>query len=185
MTGSNNIVLPAHKVGQNVGVIAVSGTATATTVAAGGNILGLGTTAQTLGLPGPSFIVLSDDGTNWNITSCSANIRTVGGITLSAALNLGTGTNSDACAAITSPTITSGVSFTPSIFTDVELSFIVAIAGTMTFTMGPSTGTENTVIVGGTSVVIGTYIAKRIPKGWVCIITLVTATLSNAKIQVL
>lgn len=86
-------------------------------------------------------------------------------------------------ASISPVTISSGVAFQPNVGGDVELCFDITLAGTLSFTMGPTTGTENT-IINARAVVAGTVVSKRIPAAWHVVITLTTATIGDATIQV-
>lgn len=115
-------------------------------------------------------IITSATGEMWICTVAATtwwNVRNVVGTTISA------------------QAIVSGTKFTPSTTQDVELVVPITLGGTLTYTMGPSTGAENSILPALTAVVAGTIITKRIPRNWGVIITLVTATIANATKQTL
>lgn len=86
--------------------------------------------------------------------------------------------NTSGNATVTTPTPTSGTAFTPNANQDCELSFAVSTAASFSVTYGPATGAENT-IISTTSLPIGTFFNKRIPAGWMVIITGTIADLEN------
>lgn len=92
--------------------------------------------------------------------------------------------NTSGVAAIASQSITSGSAFRPNTSADTELCFNITTAGSLSMTMGPSTGSENT-LFSSVSVATGTVITKRIPAGWRVVVTLATATIGTATIQVI
>lgn len=83
--------------------------------------------------------------------------------------------------------ITSGTAFTPpSGGRDVSLVLPVATSssGTLTLTMGPSTGTENT-ILSANPVAAGQVITVHVPSAWKVVVTLSGCTLGTATITAL
>jgi hypothetical protein len=81
--------------------------------------------------------------------------------------------------AVTSQPVTSGVAFQPNTVKDVNLYIPVATGGTMTITMGPTTGAENAIGPAAFTVVAGQMIPLHVPYTWRVVITLVTATLGT------
>jgi hypothetical protein len=123
--------------------------------------------------------VFGNNISGWN----SSMLNYPNGGTMNVATSIA-GSDTSLTTVISNQALVSGTTYTPSTATDVELTFNISTAGTMTFTMGPTTGTENTVFAAGTAVAIGSVITKRIPKGWKFVLTLASAVASNGKIQV-
>lgn len=140
-------------------IVTNPGSGTITIAAASGTYVGPTT------LPPGSGAMFEYDGTNWN---CSGS--------------WGLYANSAAFATVTTQAVVSGSVFTPSTTADNELLIPVTLAGTITMTMGPSTGAENALLT-TQPVVAGTVITKCIPAGWKVVITLVTATLGTVTKQ--
>lgn len=132
------------------------GTGTVTIAAVSGTMVGPVT------LPPKSGSIWTYDGTNWNCVG-----------------SWGTVTDSSPWVTISNPAITSGVAFTCSTTSDGELLVPVTLGGTGTFTMGPSTGAENTILPAASVLVAGAPLVKHIPKGWKAVLTLVTATIGT------
>lgn len=116
----------------------------------------------------------------------TASTSTVGQVTLTAAgvLSIAAGgsfaTNLGATMSTVAPV--SGTAFQPSTTKDTEIVIPVTTGGTLTMTMGPTTGAENTILSAFT-VVAGTVITKRIPASWRVVLTLTTAVLASVSVQ--
>lgn len=88
--------------------------------------------------------------------------------------------NSGGVAAVSTPTISSGVKFTPNANGDGFLSFYITHAGTLKVTMGPSSGTENT-LLNTVNVLADSQFDFWVPAGWSMVVTLASsATISSA-----
>ena len=97
------------------------------------------------------------------------------------AFELFTPVNTAFLAAVSAPSISTGVKFTPSTVGDGFLSFYCSHAGTLTVTMGPSTGTENTML-SAVAVLADGQFDFWVPAGWGVIVTLAgSAAISNVK----
>ncbi|MDA8311450.1 MAG: hypothetical protein M0Z46_12725 [Actinomycetota bacterium] len=92
------------------------------------------------------------------------------------------GTDLAACARVSSPTVASGVAFTPSATTDSMLyvQTDAAVAGTYTITMGPTTGAEH-VVATAVKQLVGSddLTTVRVPASWKVIVTVVTVTIGH------
>lgn len=100
-------------------------------------------------------------------------------------MQLGVPTDMSAVATIESQSVSSGSGFVPNANADVFLRFQVTHAGTLKMTMGPSTGTENT-IWNTVTVVADQTFDEIIPAGWTVIITLASsATIGSVTKQVI
>lgn len=73
-------------------------------------------------------------------------------------------------ATFSTPSVSSGVAFTPNANADVELTWQITHAGTMKMTMGPTTGAENT-IFNTVTVILDQTFTKHIPAGWLVVLT--------------
>lgn len=120
-------------------------------------------------------------GTSSTITNAGTTVSFAGGASFGGIVTLTQGSSTQLFATITTQAVTSGVAFQPGA-NDFELVIPVTLAGTITMTMGPTTGSENTVL-SSFAVVAGTVITKRIPRNWMVVITLVTATLATVTKQ--
>jgi hypothetical protein len=86
-------------------------------------------------------------------------------------------TNTSTIASPTQAAPTAGVKVTPNATGDVEISFWVSAATTMTFTFGPVTGAEYVLLASAAPQ--GEFFNKRIPAGWSYIITWISGGLST------
>ena len=87
--------------------------------------------------------------------------------------------------AVTTPTVISGVAFTPSANAPSTVYFQVnaAIAGSYILTMGPSTGAENTIGT-GVAMVIGSddIVTLNVPLGWQVVLTVTGVTIGSTTV---
>ena len=84
-----------------------------------------------------------------------------------------------AVATVTSPSVSTGVAFTPGATGDCFLSWYISHAGTLTVTMGPTTGAEHT-IYSAVAVLADGAFDIWVPAAWKVVITLAaSATISN------
>jgi hypothetical protein len=167
-TGSSNITLTfgTALLAGGYYVITNTGTGTVTLAAAGsGTVAG----QTTLSLPPQSGVICK-------VQSPGASPV----IELYAAFGIPSDTAN--FAAFTTATPTSGVAFTPLSTGDSEIFFYVTTPGTLTLTMGPSTGAEHT-LVNAQAVTAGNAFTKRIPMNWKVVVTLTTAVISTVQIQ--
>lgn len=177
MSGSFATTLPANKAGQSVGVIAISGVPTVAP-SGGSSILGPAiNTSTSLSLSGSaqSFVILSDDGTNWHVVASSPNIGQQAAVTFAGQIHTNAGSDtSGIVSGISTTTPSSGVGFVPLVTSDCMLYVPIAATttGTVTITFGPSTGSENTPVPSSALVASSEpTFTLRVPKGWTVIIT--------------
>lgn len=89
-------------------------------------------------------------------------------------------TNTSATATVSTQAVVSGTAFAPNNARDVVLYFPVSVgAASVTLTLGPTTGAENTILSAFTAAT-GSVIPLRVPAGWSVIWTS-TATLGTVK----
>lgn len=100
-------------------------------------------------------------------------------------LQSGGGTDSALATVVSSPAITSGTAFTPSSNSDSMVYFQInaAAAGSYTLTMGPTTGSENT-IANAVAITIGNdeLVTLRVPRNWKVILTATTVTIGQTRV---
>ena len=136
--------------------------------------------AASQGGPG---VVIAKDGNNSISLSGGTITFDAGGSTpaemTSTAVVLGLPINTSNVATVTSPSVSTGVAFTPGATGDCFLSWYISHAGTLTVTMGPSTGAEHT-IYSAVAVLADGAFDIWVPAGWKVVITLASsATISN------
>ena len=94
----------------------------------------------------------------------------------------GGGTDTAACATVSTPAVTSGTAFTPSTTLDtmVYVQTNATTAGTYSITMGPTTGAEH-VIATGVKQLVGSddLTSFRVPAGWKVVITVTSVTIGH------
>jgi hypothetical protein len=92
------------------------------------------------------------------------------------------GTNTSISTAVSTPTVSSGVAFTPSANVDTTVYFQIAggAVGSYTLTMGPTTGAENAIATAVPCLTgTGQLVTLRVPAGWKVVLTLSVATLTG------
>lgn len=86
---------------------------------------------------------------------------------------------------VSSPAVTSGVAFTPSVAGDTRVYFQInaAVAGSYTLTMGPTSGAENT-IASGVAMLVGSDVVTSlwVPATWKVVLTLTSVTLARTTV---
>jgi hypothetical protein len=85
-------------------------------------------------------------------------------------------------ATVTTPTVTSGTAFTPSATSDamVYVQANATAAGTVTITMGPTTGAEHTVANAvALAAGVDALLTLRSPAGWKVVVTVATVTIGQ------
>lgn len=90
------------------------------------------------------------------------------------------GTDTSGAATVTTPSVSSGVAFTPSATQNAQVTFQFAAAtGSYDLTYGPTTGAENT-LASAAATLIGEadVVSFMVPKGWKVVLTLTTVTLA-------
>lgn len=95
--------------------------------------------------------------------------------------------DSSTTAAVTTPAVSSGAAFTPSTTKDTQVYIPIAATttGTVTITMGPSTGTENTPVPVSNLVAASEPVfTLRVPKGWKVIVTKTGTTVAIGTVTV-
>jgi len=102
----------------------------------------------------------------------------------STGVNSAAGIDTSSGSAVTSPSVSSGVAFTPSAVSNAEVIFQLAgITGSYSVTYGPSTGAENALATSVPTLLnVGDVIAFMVPKGWKVVLTLATVTLTAARV---
>ena len=137
------------------------GTGTITVVSSTGVVNGV------TSLPPGATATYLFNGTNWGTIS-----------------SYGTATIADPGVVI-SPTVTSGVAFTPSSTANTTVYFQInaTIAGSYTLTMGPNTGAENT-IGSGVAMVIGSddIVTLLVPAQWKVVLTATSVTIGSTTV---
>lgn len=87
--------------------------------------------------------------------------------------------------AVTTPSVSSGVAFTPNAQqnSDVYVQLAAGGAGSVTVTMGPSTGAEST-LTSALAVASGAppMLRYRVPAGWKLVVTVTTVTIAQTKV---
>jgi hypothetical protein len=130
----------------------------------------------------PNPIVASISTSNVPVLGINStgNIAVTGNIIVSGNVTYGAtgGTDTSQSCVVGTFTYTSGIAFIPSTVADVMLYMHAAGANTVGITIGPSTGTENTIITGSSTATNGSFITVRVPKGWKIIINTTVALTS-------
>lgn len=190
-TGSGAPTVVPASIGQlyidttNGTLFIASGVLAADWVMAGGNDASssnIGTSAGGANVGGPYAEMKDGSGDNVTIGGGEIAMGIAGGSQVAvtaSSVALGVPLSTAAVATVTSPSVSTGVAFTPGATGDCFLSWYVSHAGTLTVTMGPSTGAEHT-IYSAVAVLADGAFDIWVPAAWKVVITLAaSATISN------
>jgi hypothetical protein len=134
-------------------------------------------------LAATSGVQVSADATHFlgvNSGQVEATSGATGGMALTSNFSaIGGALNTSIPATVNTQSFSTGEAFVPNAAGDCLLTGWVGHAGTLTITMGPSTGAENT-LWSAVAVLADSPISWWVPAGWSCVITLASsATITN------
>lgn len=163
------------------GAISVNGVPVGLTgaVAATRFVGGTAAVAPTTGTFAIGDFVIAQTGAIWICTAPGTPGTWVEAGSILAGVAASAGNDTSAGSAVTAPSVSSGVAFTPCATSNAQVTFqLSGTTGTYILTYGPSTGAENSLGSAVPNVTgEGALVSFMVPKGWKVVLTLTTVTL--------